>query len=66
MKQYLRQHVTLDVTNSFMPVQKPNNEESTELDTAGVICDFNLEMALESMPLQNFTIEQVENTLNLI
>jgi hypothetical protein len=69
MKQYLNQHVTLDVTNSFIPAAaaQTHNDDSTELSTTGgVICDFNLEAALESMPLQKFTIEQVENTLNLI
>jgi len=59
MKQYQRQCVTLNVTSSYFKTKRkrPNNEESGSTDeSAGVLCDFDIEAALEHMPLQRFTI----------
>lgn len=54
MKQYQRQCVTLNVTSSYFQTKRKrqNNEESGSTDdSAGVLCDFNIEAALENMPL---------------
>lgn len=67
MQQYINQRVTLNVTNSYFPAkrQPQRNDDSTD-ESVGVLCDFKIDEALEKMSLSKFTIEQVENALNLI
>ena len=60
MKQYQRQQVTLNVTSSYFQAKRnrQSNEDSGSTDeSAGMLCDFDIEAALENMPLQKFTIE---------